>query len=47
MVITKLIFSEAFVEDILNVAQLQNGSFSLTNNYFNPMEAFEFMLSVF
>ena len=47
MVITQLIFSEAFVEDILNAAQLQNGFLSLTNNYFNPMEAFEFVLSVF
>ena len=47
MVITQLIFSGAFVEDILNVAQLQNGSFNLTNDYFNPMEAFEFVLNIF
>ena len=36
MVISTLIFAESFVEDILNMAQIQNGVFRLIKQAFNP-----------
>ena len=47
MVVSTLIFAESFVEDILNMAQIQNGVFRLINQAFNPQEVLDFVLGTF
>ena len=47
MVVSTLIFAESFVEDILNMAQIQNGAFRLINHAFNPQEVLDFVLGTF
>ena len=47
LVVSQLLFSESFVEDIMSMSQLQNFAFSLVNKAFDPLEAFNFVLSIF
>ena len=47
LIISQLTFAQSFVEDILNVTQLKNGAFQLTEAAFDPQKVFDYVKGIF